>query len=142
MSGSLFVLEAKLRSIQTLWPQNSAGHVIYQLNLAKERFYQGHQNHTAELPESLSLWRPTDQDISGYISAGSNLVSCYMLRFDYRNAEKQLRQCIADMERLVETAGRIAVYAESLAIYHMMLGTAQYHQECDIDARESYTKAF
>jgi len=140
-NGGLFILEAKLRNIELLWPGQPHVYTTYQIDLAEERFYHGYDNVFIDTLSQEVLNNLSIDQLSENTAVITTQVSKSMILLDYPTAEGLVQSWIDRLEHHRGKCDHELALGSQLAIQYEMLGRIQYRQEHDDQARTSYTQA-
>lgn len=144
VGAGLFFMEAKVHQIEALWPEDRLSHTVYEQLLQEERFYQSHCKSANEMPSE--SWGTSvtevdaDTDVSQYVNVKASEVSKHMLAFEYEKSEQVLRHSIRELESRINDNSDTKSSRLFLSSLYTMLGCAQFHQEHDAGARDSYSR--
>jgi len=141
VDGGLFILEAKLRNIELLWPNNCHVHTDYQIDLAIERFYHGYDNVHIDSLTQEDLDNTSLDDLFGQTAMRASKISKCLILLDYPKAEELVQRWIIQLESHTETDSFNSTLNFQLAAQYATLGNIRYLQDKDTEAHESFILA-
>lgn len=141
VQGGLFILEAKLRQIELLWPKERNSHITYQFNLAEERFYHGHPDMETEMPRDDDFSGTNIEEVWERVKIFMSHILKYMLLFEHQKAEVLAQRYITELGEQCQDDTANPLMRIFFANLYARLGNAQYYQERYIEARSSYSKS-
>lgn len=97
-NDGLFILEAKLRNIELLWPNEPHVYTAYQIDLAEERFYHGYDNVCIDSLSQEELHNTSVDEMFEQTAMKASQISKYMTLLDYPKAEELVHRWITQLE--------------------------------------------
>lgn len=104
-NGGLFILEAKLRNIELLWPNEPHIYTAYQIDLAEERFYHGYDDLCIDSLSQEELDNMSLDEMFEQTAMKASQISKCMILLDYPKAEELIRRWIIQLEHHRERHG-------------------------------------
>jgi len=141
VNGATFILEAKLRHIELLWPNHSNAYTAYRLELAEELSYHGIRNLDTITLADRQMEGISIHEILDHVKLQASHVAKCMISGDYTKAEAVTRAYILDLERHTTNCESTPILLRPLAAQYAILGSTQYFQDKFEEAKASLVTA-